>query len=135
MKISPKKYAQALFLSLKDKNQADSLEVIDKFINLLVKHHRLGAIRKIIFHLDKLYQAAGLSWPVTLQSAHKLSRDNKKILLAFLEIKAKGAEIDWQEELRPELLGGLILRCQDKIFDASLKTRLNDFKKELNKNN
>lgn len=133
MKISPKKYAQALFLSLKGKNKEESIEIIDKFIKLLAKHHQLGISRKIIFHLDKLYQSTGLSWPVVFQSVHKLSESNKKIVINFLKTKAKGAEIDWQEELRSDLLGGFVLRYQDKIYDASFKTRLNNFNKEINK--
>ncbi len=133
MKISPKKYAQALFLSLKDKSNEESIEVINRFVELLKDHHQLGASRKIVFYLDKLYQSTGLSWPVTIQSAHKLSSDNKKIIIDFLKNKAKGAELDLQEEIRSELLGGIILRYQDKIYDASFKTRLNNFNKEINK--
>jgi ATP synthase F1 delta subunit len=133
MKISPKKYAQALFLSLKDKSNEESIEVINRFVELLKDHHQLGASRKIVFYLDKLYQSTGLSWPVTIQSAHKLSSDNKKIIINFLKNKAKGAELDLQEEIKPELLAGIILRYQDKIYDASFKTRLNNFNKEINK--
>ncbi len=133
MKISPKKYAQALFLSLKDKNKKDSQEIIDNFIALLNEHHQLSAMRKIIYFLENIYQKEGLVCPVSIESAHKLSKDNKDEILKFLDKKTKGAEIEWKESVNKKLLGGFILRYRDKIYDASLKNRLNQFNKQINK--
>jgi len=56
MKISPQKYAKALFIALKGKNQAESLKIIDNFIETLSSHHQLGIARKIIYYLESLYQ-------------------------------------------------------------------------------
>ncbi len=133
MKIKAKKYAEALFLSLEDKKKEEITEVLDNFIKLLSEHNQLAIIRKIIFHLENIYQKESIVCPVSIETSHKLSKENKTEILKFLATKTKGAEIKWQEKVNKELLGGFILRYNDKIYDVSLKNRLDQFNKEINK--
>ncbi len=133
MKISAKKYAQALFLSVKDKEKKEVSEIIDNFVKLLAEHHQLALSRKILYFLENFYQKEGLVCPVSIETAHRLSKENKDEILNFLENQTKGAEIEWRESVNSEILGGFILRYRDKIYDASLKNRLNQFNKEINK--
>ncbi len=133
MKISPKKYAQALFLSLRNKEKEEAKEIIDNFIKLLGEHHQLSAIRKIVYFLENIYQKEGLVCPASIELAHRLSKENKDEILNFIGEKTKGAEIEWKENVNPEILGGFILRYRDKIYDGSLKNRLDQFKKQINK--
>ncbi len=133
MKIKAKKYAEALFLSLKDKKREEIGEILDNFINLLNEHNQLALTRKIIFHLEAIYQKESLYCPVSIETKHKLSKENKEEIIKFLDSKINGAEIQWQEKINSEILGGFILRYNDKIYDASFKNRLNQFKKEINK--
>jgi F-type H+-transporting ATPase subunit delta len=133
MKIKAKKYAEALFLSLKDKGKEEIGKILDNFINLLNDHNQLALIRKIIFHLENIYQKESLYCSVSIETKHKLSKENKEKIIKFLETKTKGAEIQWQEKINSEILGGFILRYNDKIYDASFKNHLNQFKKEINK--
>lgn len=133
MKISAKKYAQALFISVKDKNKQEAKEVLDRFVKILAEHNQLALSRKILYHLENFYQKENLICPVSIESAHKLSKENKQEILDYIKDKTKGAEISLQERVNPDLLGGIILRFKDKIFDASLKNRLNQFNKVINK--
>lgn len=132
MKITAKKYAQALFLSVKDKEKKEVSEIIDNFVKLLAEHHQLALSRKILYFLEGFFQKEGLVCPVSIESAHRLSKESKSEIMKFLEKKTSG-EIEWQEKVNSKLLGGFVLRYQDKIYDASLKNRLDQFNKEINK--
>ena len=43
------------------------------------------------------------------------------------------AKIELQEQVREELIGGFVLRVEDKQLDASVKGKLARIKKELQK--
>ncbi len=131
MKISPKKYAIALFLSLRGKSPQEAKLIIANFIKLLDSHNRLGSVRKVIFYLESLYQKEGLSIETTVLSAHQLSADLKQQIKNYLQTKSPGAVLDWKEEVDPRLYGGFILRFGDKILDASLKSRLSAWRQYL----
>ncbi len=133
MKINAKKYAEALFLSLEGKNKEEIADILDNFINLLSEHNQLALIRKIIYYLENIYEKESIVCPVSIETRYKLSKENEAEIRHFLSTKTKGAEIQWQEKINPEILGGFILRYKDKIYDASFKNQLNQFKKEINK--
>lgn len=133
MKIKAKKYAKALYQSLANKKESEINEILDNFVNLLSEHNQLSLIRKIIFHLENIYQKESVVCPVSIETRYKLSKQNKADIMDFLKNKTKGAQIEWQEKINKELLGGFVLRYNDKIYDASLKNHLNQFNKEINK--
>lgn len=133
MKIKAKKYAEALYQSLANKKESEINEILDNFVNLLSEHNQLSLIRKIIFHLENIYQKESVVCPVSIETRYKLSKQNKADIMDFLKNKTKGAQIEWQEKINKELLGGFVLRYNDKIYDASLKNHLNQFNKEINK--
>lgn len=133
MKIKAKKYAKALYQSLANKKESEINEILDNFVNLLSEHNQLSLIHKIIFHLENIYQKESVVCPVSIETRYKLSKQNKADIMDFLKNKTKGAQIEWQEKINKELLGGFVLRYNDKIYDASLKNHLNQFNKEINK--
>ncbi len=125
MKISAKKYAVALFQSLKNKDEKEIKEVVERFVKLLATNHHLALGIRIIYHLDQLYKKAGLDLELKCSSARSLN----KILIDNL---AKHFQVSIvKEELNQDLIGGIILRYQDKIIDASLKTRLKNLNNHL----
>ena len=42
-----------------------------------------------------------------------------------------GLEVNFQSEVDPDLLGGAVVRVGDRVFDASLKTRLQQLRREM----
>lgn len=131
MKISPKKYAQALFDSLKGKDDKESIIIIDLFIEMLYEDNQIALIRKIIYYFQALYEKEGLYSKVRIESAHKLSDKTKSEIKKYLQKKEIKGELKWEEIIDEKLKGGFILRYQDQILDLSLKTRLNNFSQFL----
>ena len=44
-------------------------------------------------------------------------------------------KIEFNQNINPDIIGGFILRIDDQQIDASVKTQLKEFKKQLTKSN
>lgn len=125
MKIDAKKYALVLFELVQDKSPDESKELISRFVKILAKNHHLALGKKIIYYLNRLYEKAGQDLELSCLSAKPLDKDLLDSLSANFNISKVKTEVD------ENILGGIILRYQDKIIDASLKTRLNKLNNHL----
>lgn len=100
------------------------------FLHLLIENKReecLGGICRYIIRLIK--QKSGIQDAV-LTTAQKLPEKHKKEIFEFVTKKFK-LNLDMQEKIDPEIIGGYILRIEDQQIDASLKNQLNKIKREL----
>lgn len=87
----------------------------------------MGGICRYIIRLIK--QKSGIQDAV-LTTAQKLPEKHKKEIFEFVTKKFK-LNLDMQEKIDPEIIGGYILRIEDQQIDASLKNQLNKIKREL----
>lgn len=67
---------------------------------------------------------------VTVQAAEPLSTAFEAEVRAALE-KMTGKTVVLTTEVRPELIGGLVARIGDTVYDSSLRTRLEHIKQQL----
>ena len=67
---------------------------------------------------------------VSVRSATELAASQRDELVATLQSKLDRS-IEIEAETDPELMGGAVVRIGDKVWDGSLKTRLNRFRKQL----
>ncbi|MCB9685390.1 MAG: ATP synthase F1 subunit delta [Alphaproteobacteria bacterium] len=67
---------------------------------------------------------------VTVQTAQALSPELEGEVRTALE-KATGKTLILTTEVRPELIGGLVAKIGDKVYDSSLRTRLDQIKQAL----
>ena len=58
-------------------------------------------------------------------------RDKAREEIIKMIRQAFDAEIELQEEVNMDLIGGFVLRVEDKQLDMSVKGKLNNIKKEL----
>jgi F-type H+-transporting ATPase subunit delta len=65
--------------------------------------------------------------PAEVVSAHALSSDQKNRLAGQLGI-ALGKTMELSYRTDPELLGGVVVRVANRVFDASVKSQLRRFK-------
>lgn len=69
--------------------------------------------------------------PVEIITAHRLSDSQRAELERLIRENAKSDRIEWDESVRPELLGGFILQIDDYRLDASVARKLQVVEKEL----
>ena len=122
-KITPKKYAQALYESLEGKDKAEIASEITSFIQVLVRNKSISKSDKVIsaFH-DYLNEQEGVQ-AVSVYSVKELSQDEKNEIKSGLK-QALKKEIELIEYINPELMGGVILKYGDVIVDGSVKNKI-----------
>ncbi len=102
------------------------------FIELITKNRREGLLAEIATAFeDQLNDLKGIV-PVKIISASKLDENLRKEIVKKIEANVKGTP-KIEEEVNPEIIGGFIIRIDDKQFDASILRQLNNLKQRLTK--
>ena len=100
------------FIELITNNKRENLlvEIAESFLFLLKKHQNIV--------------------PVSIKSARKLEKETLDQILNKLKSKVDG-DIEVTEEIDKSLIGGFIVRMDDKQIDASVLNQLKRMKQEL----
>ena len=97
------------------------------FVGLVAKNRRLFALRDMITAYGKLVAHARGEVSAEVTSAEKLSADQVKRLKAALKEQV-GRDVQMEEKVNPDILGGLIVKVGSRMVDNSLRTKLNNLK-------
>jgi F-type H+-transporting ATPase subunit delta len=98
-----------------------------KSLGLLIKNGRLNAVGSFIAAFTKLYEAHKGTVTADVTSAVVLTDDQLSALKAALG-RAIGSEAIIKTQVDPSLLGGLKIKLGSRLFDSSLKTKLDSLK-------
>jgi F-type H+-transporting ATPase subunit delta len=100
------------------------------FLGVLGSHGRLGLIRPVAEAFHALHDRKSRRVPVEVTSAVPLT-DAERARIAQEVREAAHIEPILQEYVDPEILGGLIIRVLDWVYDASVKNRLEAIRSQL----
>jgi F-type H+-transporting ATPase subunit delta len=100
------------------------------FLKVLNKHGRLGMIRDVVAAARKLWETRSGRLPVHLETANPLSPELEQELLASLT-KVLGADPIVSASINPDLIAGFVIRVGDRVFDGSVRTRLEAMRKGM----
>jgi F-type H+-transporting ATPase subunit delta len=101
-----------------------------RFLLVLDKHDRLGLLRAIAAAYRTLYERKSNRIHVRVRSAVPLNDEQRQRIGE--DVRAvSGREPILEEAVDPELLGGLVIRVGDWVYDASVRTRLNMIRNQL----
>lgn len=122
------------------KKEAIALEIFKDFspvskniIRLIIKQGRESQLKAIAQEfINKVEDIKGTQ-RISLTSASKLSEQNIQKIIADSKM-VNVTNYDLETIIKPEILGGYILRVGDQQIDASVKTQLNNIKKEFQLN-
>ncbi|BEV03270.1 MULTISPECIES: ATP synthase F1 subunit delta [Chryseobacterium] len=103
-------------------------------ITLVIRHGRENQLKNIAQEfINKVEDISGVQ-RVTVTSATQLSKENLDQILRNSNLVNTNANFDLQINVKPEILGGYILRVGDQQIDASVKSKLNSIKKDFHLN-
>lgn len=105
-------------------------KLTSSFIDLITKNKReylLVEIAEAYLYLLKKHQQIV---PVSIKSARKLEKETLDQILNKMKSHVEG-DFEVKEEVDESLIGGFIVRMDDKQIDASVLTQLNRMKQEL----
>jgi F-type H+-transporting ATPase subunit delta len=100
------------------------------FILLLVRKGRQSYLPQIAAEFSRLYDQKQSRVRVQLTCAVALSEQQNKEIYDHLRQLFK-AELIVEQEVDPAILGGLIVRAEGKIIDASLRHQLEQLRQNL----
>lgn len=108
-------------------------EEVVGFFHIIVSKDRYNdmvAILDYFIHKVKEYKKIGTAY---VTSAIELSEDQKKAVEAKLLQTTKYVSFDMNYTVDEKILGGLVIRIEDRIVDSSLKTQLDNLTRQLSK--
>ena len=104
--------------------------LVVNFVGLVSKNRRLFALRDMITAYAKLVAHAKGEVAAEVTSAEKLSAAQVKKLKAALKEQV-GRDVQMEEKVDPDILGGLIVKVGSRMVDSSLRTKLNSLKTRM----
>lgn len=105
-------------------------ELTTSFIELITKNKREYLLTEIASAFVSLLKKQNGIVPISVTSAVKLEKQTLNLILEKLKSHVDGA-FEVTEEVDPSLIGGFVVRMEDKQIDASIASQLNRMKIEL----
>ena len=113
-----------------DKAVSDADETTLNFLKLLNEKHRMPMVFRIRAEFDQLWEAENRMLPVTVTSAVALDESTVKQIGDRIA-EQTDRKVDLSSRVDPDILGGIILRVGNSVLDASIRNRLENFRKQV----
>jgi F-type H+-transporting ATPase subunit delta len=104
--------------------------VLANFLGVLAEHNRLRDLHAIAAEYQRREDRALNRVRARVLSARPLSDESRRRINEIFEHKT-GKRVIAAADVDPELLGGALVELQGRVFDGSLRTRLERLKRSL----
>ncbi len=108
----------------------DAEPVVESFLELLIEKHRMPAIFRLRRELDQLWEEENKLLPVQITSAVELEAATVERIGEEIG-EQTGRKVNLVASVDPDVLGGIVLRVGNSILDASIRTRLENLRKQV----
>ena len=105
-------------------------DVFSNFLHVLNAHDRLDTLRAVALAYRELYEQRAGRLRVQVRSAVPLQDDQQDRLRNELR-EAFQKEPVLETRVDPDLLGGMIIQVGDRLYDSSIRTRLDQIRNQL----
>jgi F-type H+-transporting ATPase subunit delta len=124
--VSPEEKSALIDSVLKGRVSATLLN----FLKVVAHHGRLDCLRAIHFQTRAAYDKLRGRISVRITTATPLTPDAVERIAQ--DIRAKlGGEPVFQQEIDPSLIGGIVLRIGDTVYDGSIANQLNNLRQQM----
>lgn len=130
MRITTHQYAQGLYEALREVKPEEHDKVIDNLVEVLRKNNELDKFQAVV----SAYESLDLEQQGIKQAEVTFARDvemNKTILEELNTVA--GSKLQVEKKVDEEIIGGVVIRVDDTLIDASVKGQLNTLKESLSK--
>ncbi|MBI5530113.1 MAG: ATP synthase F1 subunit delta [Candidatus Doudnabacteria bacterium] len=128
MKFSSQQYAQALYDAVHETSSKDHDVVLDNFVKILAQAGDLNKYPEIEkeYHLLEMKEKGISSAEVTVAKDIEI---NSALIGQLNEII--GNKVEVKKKVDEGIVGGVVVRVDDTLIDASIKTQLESLNSEL----
>jgi F-type H+-transporting ATPase subunit delta len=113
-----------------DRLLVDADESFVNFVKLLIENHRTPVIFRIRREYERLWDEENRVLPVEITSAIALDEATTEHLGRTIGEQA-GRKIQLAARVNPDILGGIVVRVGNSILDASIRTRLEQLRRQV----
>ncbi len=131
MKISVQQYAKSLFDSVTDKSEKELKLVLKNFVVLLGRNRELNKAKEIINIFTELWNKSHGEITAELVSARELGPTARELVVNYLKERTNAKKVILEEKINKKLIGGFVLRYDNKVVDASVKTSLEELRNKI----
>ena len=100
------------------------------FLKLLIEKHRMPVLFRVRAEFDRLWEEENRLLPVTVTSAVELPKATVKQIGDRIA-EQTDRKVDLQSKVDPDILGGIVVRVGNSVLDASIRNRLENFRKQV----
>lgn len=125
---SVRQYAKALYEATKDASKQQLGQILDNFLLMLQKDNKIKKAEYIIEEFVRYAKKAEGIKEIEIESARKLDSTTVEKIKRIFDGKAEVTQT-----INKGIIGGLRIKVDDMIFDASIKKQLNRLKNNLTK--
>jgi ATP synthase F1 delta subunit len=100
------------------------------FLEALIERHRMPAVFRIRTRFEEMWDRTKKLLPVEVTSAVALDPETVESLGRRIG-EQTGNEIELSSRVDPDILGGIVLRVGNFILDGSIRTRLEQLRREV----
>tara|TARA_B110000305_G_scaffold229210_1_gene279952 strand:+ start:452 stop:1009 length:558 start_codon:yes stop_codon:yes gene_type:complete len=111
----------------------DTTELTKQFLLLISSRNREALIGDIANAFVRQYKVIKKIIVTEVTSAVKLDSAQKKNILQLLNTD-ESSSVEVIETINPDIIGGFIVRVDDKQIDASISRKLDDLRQDFSKN-
>jgi F-type H+-transporting ATPase subunit delta len=115
-----------------DKAVSGADETIVNFLKLLIEKHRMPAIFRVRAEFDRLWEEENKLLPVQVTSAVELPKSTVEQIGDRIA-EQTDRKVELSSAVDPDILGGIIVRVGNSVLDASIRNRLENFRKQVAK--
>lgn len=108
----------------------DAEPIFVNFLEALVERHRMPAIFRIRDRYEEHWDEIHKLLPVEVTSAVELDKSTVREIGNRIG-EQTGNKIELTSVVDPDILGGIVLRVGNFILDASIRSRLNQLRKQV----
>ena len=105
-------------------------ETIVNFLKLLLDNHRMPVVFRVRREYDQLWEQAHQLLPVEITSAIELDPAVAERIGEEIG-RQTGRTVELTSTIDPDVIGGIVLRVGNSILDASIRTRLENLRKQV----
>ncbi|MDO9579005.1 MAG: ATP synthase F1 subunit delta [Bacteroidales bacterium] len=125
-KILPLQHAKILYDLTKDSKEKELPAIIDIFVNFLKKNQSVNKLPYIIQEFEKYVLKVQGKEKAEIITAHNISEKSLEEIQKILKLQGEIVM-----NIDKDLIGGVVIKVGNKIFDASIKTKINKLKQHL----
>jgi F-type H+-transporting ATPase subunit delta len=105
-------------------------EIFTSFLDLLIENHRMPVIFRVRREYERLWSEANKILPVQVTSAIALDEATTESIGQSIG-SSTGRKVTLSAEVDPDILGGIVVRVGNSILDASIRSRLEQLRKQV----